>query len=64
MLVDRKELTFPPEKLLVVKDEITKLLNKNVIKAVADCEGQVVSNVFVRAKKDGTFRMILNLKKI
>ena len=63
MLVDRKELTFPPEKLLVVKDEITKLLNKNVIKAVADCEGQVVSNVFVRAKKDGTFRMILNLKK-
>ena len=41
--------------------EIDSLLNKGVITKVDHCPGQFVSNVFVRPKRDGNFRMILNL---
>ena len=44
-----------------VVTEIESLLNKGVIKVVDHCAGEFVSNVFVRPKKDGKFRMILNL---
>ena len=44
-----------------ILDEIQTLLNKKVIKQVTHCKGEFISNVFVRPKKDGKFRMILNL---
>lgn len=45
-----------------VQDEIIKLEKKQVIRKVNDCEGQIISNIFAREKKDGSLRMILNLK--
>ena len=45
----------------VINSEIAKLLNKRVIVECEDCPGQFISNIFVREKKDGNFRMILNL---
>ena len=41
--------------------EIEKLLNKGVLEQVQDIPGQVISNIFLRPKKDGSFRMILDL---
>ena len=46
---------------LAIKNEIQSLLNKRVIKIVNHCNGEFISNVFVRPKRDGKFRMILNL---
>ena len=44
-----------------ILEEIESLLKKGVIKRVEHCENEIVSNVFVRPKKDGKYRMILNL---
>ena len=41
--------------------EIEKLLKKRVLEKVEDIPGQVISNIFFRPKKDGSFRMILDL---
>ncbi len=45
-------------------NEISKLENKKVIKQVEHCDGEFISTVFLRDKKDGSFRMILNLKDL
>ena len=41
--------------------EIEKLLKKGVLESVQDTPGQVISNIFLRPKKDGSYRMILDL---
>ena len=43
---------------------VDKLLTKGVIRQVKHCRGEYVSNIFVRPKKDSTYRMILNLKRL
>ena len=42
--------------------EINKLLKKGVITKCQKGEDDFISTVFIREKKDGTFRAILNLK--
>ena len=44
--------------------EITKLNQKGVIRKAIPCTGQFISSIFIRPKKDGSFRMILNLKQL
>ena len=61
-LPEKKEINFKNEERKTVEEEIKKLLDKKVIHQVQDVQGQVVSNVFVRREKDGSYRMILNLK--
>jgi hypothetical protein len=51
------------EKIFVEK-EIGKLLQLDVISTCEHIEGEVISPIFLRPKKDGTHRMILNLKKL
>ena len=46
----------------VIDGEIPKLLLKGVIERTWHTGNGFVSNVFVRPKKDGTYRMILNLR--
>ena len=48
----------------IISNEIKKLLDKGVIKAVAPSGGEFFSHLFTRKKKDGTFRTILNLKPL
>ena len=48
----------------VIDGEISKLLLKGVIERTGHTGNGFVSNVFVRPKKDGTYRMILNLKSL
>lgn len=48
----------------IIDAEVHKLLLKGVISRCTHEHGEVISPVFTRPKKDGTFRMILNLKKM
>jgi hypothetical protein len=45
-----------------IEQEITKLSSKGVINTTKVEEGQIISNIFLRPKKDDTRRLILNLK--
>ena len=48
----------------IIDAEIKKLSSKRVIEPTGHCCNEIISDVFVRAKKDGTHRMILNLKNL
>ena len=48
----------------IVDEEIVKLLATGVIVECQQTPDQFVSNVFIRGKKDGSFRVILNLKEL
>ena len=47
----------------VIQNEIDNLLNIGVIKETTHCEGEFISTISIRPKKDGTYRLILNFKK-
>ena len=59
---------FPTNALLknqvVVDEEIESLIKKKVIKLDSKEQGDFISPIFLRPKKDGTFRMVLNLKTL
>lgn len=49
---------------MIIDTEIQNLLDKKVIEEVNSVEGEFLSPIFVRPKKNGEFRMILNLKAL
>ena len=55
------KLTLSEQKIM--DDEIVKLHNKGVIKQAEHLEGEFISNIFLRPKPNGTFRLILDLTK-
>ena len=55
---------FSKEESNIIQCEINKLLQKEVIKLTCHEPGQFMSTIFFRPKPDGTYRMILNLKKL
>ena len=48
----------------IISMEISKLLSKGVLELTHRSPGDFISNIFVRPKKDGSYRMILNLKPL
>ena len=48
----------------IIGQEISKLLLKGVIEIAHNPDSGFVSNVFVKLKKDGSYRMILNLQRL
>jgi hypothetical protein len=55
---------FQPHEYPILDGEISKLLSKGVITKAASAEpGQIVSSIFLHPKKDGSYRLILNLKQ-
>ena len=48
----------------LISNEIETLLTKQVIEETSHEEGEFLSNVFLRKKKNGKYRMILNLKQL
>lgn len=54
----------PATEATIIDAEIKKLSSKRVIEPTGHCPNEIISDVFVRAKKDGTHRMILNLKNL
>ena len=55
---------FSPGKKIIIHAEIIKLLAKRIIKVSEHERREYISPIFVSPKKDGSFRMILNLKKL
>ena len=55
---------FSYHKKEVIDKEITKLTAKKVVTQTSLEEGGFISPIFVKPKKDGSCRMILNLKKL
>ena len=56
-LPDRKEISFSETESRQIKEELDKLLLKKVIQKTKHVEGEVISNIFVRDKKDGTSKL-------
>ncbi len=46
-----------------IRNVLSEMLNKNIVKVAVNQPGQIISSIFLRPKKDGTHRLILNLKK-
>ena len=59
-----KEINFTKPEQEVIDNEIDKLLTKGVISETTHCPGEYISTIFIRPKKDGGFRLILNLKNL
>ena len=58
----KREIVFNITEDELVKQEISSFLKKGIIQEVEPVEGQVLSNIFLREKKGGSQRVILNLK--
>ena len=58
----KHEIPMSPDELLAGDEEIRKLKEKNAIVTCQESPVQCISNVFLTPKKDGGYRMILNLK--
>ena len=56
--------TISEDQAVFVEAEIAKLLKKGVLKTTNFEEGDFVSPIFLTPKSDGSFRLILNLKKL
>ena len=58
------KIHFSAAEIMIVDAEIAKLVSKKVIQLATHVPDAFVSTIFIRPKKDGTFRMILNLKPL
>ena len=58
------QITFSDTEQRIIDAEITKWLVKGVTIPCESEQGKYISTVFVRPKKDGNYRMILNLKQL
>ena len=61
---NKRQRIFSEKENIAIDEEIQKLLKKKVIQKSKPETGQIVSPIFVREKKDGSHRMILNLKAL
>ena len=57
-------MKFTNEEKIIITEEIQKFLDKNIIEIVDRSDDEFISNIFLRPKKDGTFRIIFNTKEL
>lgn len=58
------QISFNAEEKLIIQSEIDKFIKKGIIEEAYDTNHQYISNIFTRPKKDGSYRVILNLKHL
>ena len=68
---EQKHQSYPPVPIQFaspdvkrISHEIQRLLERQVIEFASPVLGQYISNIFFRVKKDGSIRLILNLKAL
>ena len=54
---------FSKDNTPIIESEVEKLLSKGVIEPAQHEQREILSNIFIRSKTDGTYRLILNLKE-
>ena len=59
-----KPTIFNKNETEILDLEIKSLLDKGAIEETQHSEGQFISNIFLREKKNGKFRTIINLKDL
>jgi len=64
MGTSRPQCSFSESEQIVIDDELDKFLQKGIIKFSVPEDGQVISPIFTRPKKDGSHRVIFNLKRL
>lgn len=57
-------MTFSELEQRIIEEQLSSLLHQKIIEIVEQSPSQVLSNIFLRPKKDGTHRLILNLKPL
>ena len=60
--ITRPQSTFSVEECAIIDNEVAKLLSKNIIETTDHDSYEVISPIFIRPKKDGGHRLIVNLK--
>ena len=55
---------FNPLEIKIIDERITCFLERGVIERATHSDGEYISNIFIRPKKDGSYRLILNLKQL
>ena len=58
------ETKFTENETKIVQNELAKLLQKEVIVECDHEQGEFISPIFLREKKDGSSQVILNLKQL
>ena len=59
-----KEIRFSENETKIINDEINKLIDKGVIKQCGRELGDFVSRIFIRKKKEDSYRLILDLSPL
>ena len=62
--VQPNKISFSAAEILTIDAEIAKLVTREVLQVTNRVPDGFISNIFIRPKKDGAFRMILNLKPL
>ena len=60
----RAQYNFSTKEQNIIQKEVEKLLDLKVIIEVEPCSDQILSPIFLRPKKNGEYRMVLNLKAL
>lgn len=60
----RSHLSFTDVEQNIVDSELTKFLEKGIIVYSCQEKGEIISPIFTRPKKDGSHRVIFNLKRL
>ena len=60
----RPHSSFTEVEQTIIDDEIEKFLQKGIIRLSSFDDGQVISPIFTRPKKDGSHRVIFNLNRL
>ena len=51
-------------KIKIIDEQIACFLERGTIEKATQSNGEYISNIFIRPKKDGSYRLILNLKQL
>ena len=60
----KRQIIFNSTEEIGMSREIDKLLSAHVIRSITSDEVKYVSSIFLRPKRDGSYRLILNLKNL
>ena len=59
-----RDICFSNIEAAMITQEIAKMLQKGAIMETSHTDGDFLSNIFLRPKKDGSFRPIINLRRL
>lgn len=61
---NRKPINFNIKEQNIISELLKKFEDKGVIVESQHEQGEILSNIFIRPKQDGTYRLILNLSRL